>query len=227
MPVDLVRRTSPAERTAPVAVEDHGLRATTPAQRSFVTLYELLFARLCDFAARFLDWDAAQDAVQEAMCDILLRWPDVATERPSVSFFFRAVRNQIAVMRRRGYREALRLGRFLREVLRWSRSTRLPDVALEHAELAGLIDDTVAAMPERCREVWLLVREYELTYEQASQVLDLSLKTVKQHMTRAQRLLRKVLIDAGYHEAALRKPKTSRALPKASAVKNARGTARG
>jgi RNA polymerase sigma-70 factor (ECF subfamily) len=195
----LVKREAPP---ALVKTEDYSLGATTAQEQSYRNIYEMLFPRLCDFAERFLDREDARDVVQDAMRDIWERWPIVSAEERTIAFFFRAVRNQIAFYRRSEHRERLRLGRYLRRLTRRSHQRLLPDAQLEREELAAIIDATVAGMPERCREVWVLVRENELTYEQASHAMDVAPLTAKKHMTRAQRILRETLSDAGYRDAA-------------------------
>jgi RNA polymerase sigma factor (sigma-70 family) len=213
----LARRSAPTALVKTVEAEDYVLPAITAQEKSFEAIYELLFAPLTDFAARYLGRDGAKDAVQVAMWEIWGRWELVALERPSASFFFRAVRNQVVDARRRKRREMARLGRFLAEMT-WLSRSRMPDIQLERAELAALIDATLAAMPERCREVWVLVHENDLTYAQTAESLALSPVTVRRHMMRAQSLVREALTDAGYQEAALQLPRTPHALPPASAV---------
>jgi RNA polymerase sigma factor (sigma-70 family) len=212
-----------SESAALVKAEDHTLAATTEQEQRFVVLHELLFPRLCDFAAFFLRPDDALDAVHEAMCDIWLRWRDLAPKQPGVPFFVRAVRNQIVLTQRRERFDRLRLRRFFHYVTRQSPSWPAPDAELESAELAAIIDATVASMPPRCREVWTLVRANEMTYEEAADALELSVVTAKRHMTRARALLRGALIDAGYGEAAgaLLKPVT-KLLPTKAAEGDAR-----
>jgi RNA polymerase sigma-70 factor (ECF subfamily) len=217
----VVRRATPTALVDVIEPEEYNLPAITPAERSFVAVYELLFPPLTDFAARYLGRGDAPDAVQEAMFDIWMRWPVVAIDRPGASFFFRAVRNQVALAQRRATREAARLADYLYRSAP-PRITSPADADLEHAELALVIESTVAAMPQRCREVWALVREHDLTYDQAAESLEISPVSVRRHMMRAQSLLRTALTDAGYRDAALRSPKTLHALPPASAAEEER-----
>src|SRR5918992_1070292 len=120
----------PAQRSESavlVKVEDHTLAATTEQEQRFVVLYDLLYTRLCDFAACFLRDDDALDAVHEAMCNIWSRWNDLAPKRPGVPFFVRAVRNQIVRTQRRERFDRLRLRRFFHYVRWQSPSWPAPD----------------------------------------------------------------------------------------------------
>jgi RNA polymerase sigma-70 factor (ECF subfamily) len=198
--MSLVKR---AEPSAPVATEDYGLTASTAAEKSYCAAYESLFPRLCDFAERFLDPDDARDVVQDTMQELWERWPVISMDRPSIAFFFRAVRNRIANARRSGHRERVRLARYLSSLTRRSRRRTRPDALLEQQELAAVLDAAIAGLPARCREVWMLIRENGLTYEEAADAMDVRAVSAKKHMTRAQALLREALSNAGYHDAAL------------------------
>jgi RNA polymerase sigma factor (sigma-70 family) len=200
-------RAAPANQPASaiagrVADVDLRLTASSEAEQAFVAVYDALFPRLCRFAERFLSPDDAEEAVQAAMLRIWNDWAVIALDRPGVPFFFHAVRNQIIDARRAAKAQRGVLGEYLYDWTRRSRRDR-PDVQLEQAELAGIIDATVAGLPERCREAWVLVRDSSLTYEGAATAMAIAPATAKKHMTFAQRALREALTDAGYREAAI------------------------
>jgi RNA polymerase sigma-70 factor (ECF subfamily) len=62
----------------------------------------------------------------------------------------------------------------------------------EHAndEMAMAIRVAVASLPDRCREIFLLSREQNMTYAEIAKVLGLSIKTVETQMGRALKALR-------------------------------------
>jgi RNA polymerase sigma-70 factor (ECF subfamily) len=184
-----------------IATVDYTLAATTTLERKFSDVYRLLFERLCAFARRFLDPDPAEDVVNEAMSSIWDRWSEGKIDPHSARFFFRAVRNRIAVTRMREHRELVRMGTYLYLLKTWYQPLRRPDAEIERAELATVIDDTVVAMPMRCRTVWLLVNENNMTYDEVAAELKITQTTARRHMSRAQRLLREALFDAGYVES--------------------------
>jgi RNA polymerase sigma-19 factor, ECF subfamily len=203
-----VRRSAPTDLVK--VVEAAELRPTaTPEQRQrFEALYRLLFPRLFAFAQRSLDRNGAFDAVQEAIADIWSRWPDVVREKPSSSFFFAAVRNQVATAIKRMPNEAVPFSQLADELPEWPLgSTSSPGAELERAEFAAIAEATVATMPKRCREVWVSMRENGMRYTQVAGALGLTEVTVRRHMMRALQLLHEALADAGYREAIAPPPK--------------------
>jgi RNA polymerase sigma factor (sigma-70 family) len=188
--------------SAHVGTVDYTLPVTVEQERAFVTLYEALFPRLVAFARRFLEDADAADVVQQTMAEAWDRWPLLSIDRPDAAFFFRAVRNRIANHRRGSHRENRRLAEYLSDLGRRVRKESAPDARLEQAELAAVIEATVAGLPERCREAWLLVRENEFTYKQAADAMEVSMRTATNHLVIASGRLREALTDAGYREAA-------------------------
>ena len=62
--------------------------------------------------------------------------------------------------------------------------------SLEHKELLQQINSIVATLPEKCREVYKLSREENLSHKEIAEKLNISTKTVENHMTRALSQLR-------------------------------------
>jgi RNA polymerase sigma-70 factor (ECF subfamily) len=70
-------------------------------------------------------------------------------------------------------------------------STVLIDKQLEYAELSKQVNALIDRMPAKRKQVFVLVREYGLSYEEVSQRLGISKLTIKKHMNEALRFLRK------------------------------------
>jgi len=67
--------------------------------------------------------------------------------------------------------------------------------ALSHTDLGGAIRDAIDALPEVFREVVELVEVQQLSYQEASTVLDVPVGTVRSRLFRARRLLQQSLIE--------------------------------
>ena len=204
----ILRKSAPP---ALVAVEDYRLPATTEQERRYEELYRLLFPRLLTYARGYVSRDDAEDVVHEAMIDIWWRWALIELEGDPTPFFFAAVRQQIGKLGERAqcHERLLSTGDY-HGVGEWSVRATALEAEHDRAELGRIIDSTVAAMPQRPRAAWMLVRENELTYEQAAQSLDIAPVSMKQLITRAQRLLREALVEAGYRLSTHILPRRSR-----------------
>jgi RNA polymerase sigma-70 factor (ECF subfamily) len=66
---------------------------------------------------------------------------------------------------------------------------------LDMAELSACVNRAVYELPERARQVFLLIRQHHMSYAQAAEVMRISPKTVENHMARAFAGLRAALED--------------------------------
>ena len=64
---------------------------------------------------------------------------------------------------------------------------------IEHKELAGQIKAAVDVLPEKCRQVFKLSREEQLSHKEIAHQLHISTKTVENHLNKALRQLRNAL----------------------------------
>jgi RNA polymerase sigma-70 factor (ECF subfamily) len=189
---------APAELIATV---DYALAATTDLERKCSQVFELLRPQLYAFARRYLDPDAAEDAVQDTMISCWRRRHQVFVPGRTTSFFFRVLKNRIGTLRLRERRRLVRMDKYRYHLQTFYEPVDPVDKALEDGELATILERTLAKMPLRCRTVWLLVRENGMPYREAATTMGLALPTVKGHMTRAQTLLREEFFQAGYRES--------------------------
>ena len=118
---------------------------------------------------------------------------DMTWENPNVakSYLFTAVRNAaLSYLRHQGVAKRLEQEAI---PLFAPRPVASPDRELHVSELAEALQRAVARLPERCRLVFTLSREQELTYAEIAELLEISPKTVEMQMGRAYRALRKYL----------------------------------
>ena len=61
---------------------------------------------------------------------------------------------------------------------------------LEFQECKKRIDSTMASLPQKCRQVFTLSREYDYSYKDISGNLGISVSTVEKHISKALKVLR-------------------------------------
>ncbi|WP_298367448.1 RNA polymerase sigma-70 factor [uncultured Lutibacter sp.] len=65
-----------------------------------------------------------------------------------------------------------------------------PATKLMHKELVEHINSVVDSLPKKCREIYILSREEQLSHKEIAQKLNISTKTIESHITRALKTLR-------------------------------------
>jgi len=166
---------------------------------AFDALVRAHYGRLCNFAHRYVDSrDVAEDIVQDVFAR-LWRQHDAFDVRDPLPYLYQAVRNRAVTYRRqRVVRDRWREQQTLRDDDRQEPDTAS---AVEVADLAEAVRRAIDALPERCRLVFTMSREQDLTYAEIARALGISVKTVETQMGRALKALRTLL--AGYLSVAL------------------------
>ncbi len=68
-------------------------------------------------------------------------------------------------------------------------------LSVQARELEGRLEQALAKLPERCREVFVLSRKEQLKYAEIAAVMNISVKTVENQMGKALRILHEELRD--------------------------------
>jgi RNA polymerase sigma-70 factor (ECF subfamily) len=167
------------------------MAADHPPTADFDSAFEALvrahYERLGNLAYRYLKSDAAaEDAVQEVLLKVWRRREVVNLANP-LPYLYHAVRNEclMALRRRR----------------RWAMSDldAQPlecEAGVSDAEIVDLeaaIARAVNALPDRCRLIYTMHREQDLSYAEIAGILGISPKTVENQMGRALKALRERL----------------------------------
>src|SRR6185436_20152006 len=128
------------------------------------------YARLCNFATRYVNSrETAEDIVQEVFLAIWQRNTQFEYAEP-LSYLYRAVMNRAVMhLRQRRVRD-----RWRDQVVAVAQTEGEPADArisddLELAELTRAVAEVIGALPERCRLIFTMSRQQDLTYQQIAQ----------------------------------------------------------
>lgn len=161
------------------------------AEARFDALVLAHYDGLCNFAARLLrSNDVVEDIVQDVFLVIWQKRLVFRYDDP-LPYLYQAVRNRVVMHSRRQQ---------VRD--RWLDKSasvepvKSPDDAAARvvcSDLAREIAAAVDALPERCRLVFTMSREQDLSYAEIARALDVSVKAVEGQMSRALKQLREQL----------------------------------
>lgn len=136
------------------------------------------------------DAGLAEDLVQEVFLELWRKRSGI-----QIQISFRAYLRRAAVNKTLNYLRDQRLPISDEEHLPFQLASSTPqaDETLETSELKEEIDRAISALPERCRQVFVLSRFEELSAKEIADLLDISPKTVENQMTKALKSLREWL----------------------------------
>lgn len=162
-------------------------------EQAFEALFRTHYEALCNFVEpRVGSPEVAEDLVQNVFLNLWRRRQDWEPRTTLQAYLFGAARNE--AIKYRKHRQVRRdWKREKKKEKTHGESEFDPGEDLKHRELNRAVQECVSELPERRREVYLLSRQYGLTYEEIAGVMDISPSTVDNQMVKALESLRKNL----------------------------------
>ena len=175
------------------------------SDNDFTRVYLDTYKDLCLLALRYVHLaGVAEDIVQEAFSKVLVRRPDLFRQEEGSqvrAYMWRVVRNKSIDWCRRnsGRFYSLEDGLLESELSLLIDELIAPDSynAYDYSLAVTTIDDAVASLPPRAREVFLLRRKEELSNKEVAQKLGISIKAVEKQVTLSLKRIRQALHDKG------------------------------
>jgi len=155
--------------------------------QNFERLFRDFFPPLMAFARKILgDEDDAREVVHQVFINLWEKRAEVDLSSSLKSYLFTSVHNRSLNV--------------IRDRKKFS-SEEVPEVAgewdvsaqIESMELEEKIRESIASLPEKCREIFELNRFSGLKYSEIASQLGISVKTVENQMTKALKILREQL----------------------------------
>ena len=161
-------------------------RLATGDEKALTILYQQYWQCLFVAAHHVLkDTDACEDIVQEIFLQLWQKRCDLQVRESLKAYLLAAVRYQVfRCLRKKALQQELPL--HITEKLQ----TADPVNDLQHKNLQEQVNAVVAILPEKCRQIYRLSREEELSHKEIALRLQISTKTVENQITIALRRLR-------------------------------------
>ena len=150
-------------------------------------LFRLYYAPLCSHVIRFVySKQVAEDIVGDIFCRF---WDDRIFQKINTSYrayLFKSVRHSAYNYIKS---QLSRTSAFERPAA--GQDCPDPCEILQYDELYQVLDETINSLPQQCKKVFILSRMENKRYQEISQELDISVKAIEAHISKALRILRK------------------------------------
>jgi RNA polymerase sigma-70 factor (ECF subfamily) len=157
----------------------------------FGQVFNTYYERLCNYANTFLNnMDEAEEMVQGTFLTLWEKRDVIEIHTSVKSYLYQAVHNQSL---NRIKHEKVRQTHAGRVLVTHAVSTGPGDEKLIADELEMKINEAVQSLPDQCRRVFQLSRFENLTYNEIAEQLEISVKTIENHMGKALRTMRQQL----------------------------------
>lgn len=161
----------------------------------FEQLFTDYFERMCCFARAYVgDWEVARELAQETFVKFWEIRETLAEDSDVEALLFTITRNHAL-----NYLKHLSVrARYSRLSERQYLESQLNLMSLEdlqidqifNKELQNRLNQAISDLPDRCREVFLMSRNFDMSYSEIAQQLQISVRTVENHISEALKKLR-------------------------------------
>jgi RNA polymerase sigma-70 factor, ECF subfamily len=161
--------------------------------KTFEMAFRTHYNSLCNYAYTFVsDHDEAEEVVQSTFINFWEKHTEISISHSLKAYLYRAVRNTCL--------NKLKHEKIKREHEKYVLTFANPGVdsttqSVMKNELEQKIAEALTKLPEQCRLVFSLSRFEDLKYNEIAEQLDISVKTVENHMGKALRIMREQLKD--------------------------------
>ncbi len=175
--------------------QDNTTRIVMITEQLMQQLFTEHYKGLCLFARQYIyDNEKSEDIVQDVFLNIWEKKELNASGTQIKSYLYTSVRNRCL--------------NYIRDHKKFNDNVEVAHIEnahehnrVEYRELEHLIKDSIASLPEKCREVFEMSRFREMKYQEIADALGISIKTVEAQMSKALKVLREKL--SGYSNGLL------------------------
>jgi RNA polymerase sigma-70 factor (ECF subfamily) len=160
-------------------------------ESAFEMIFRSYYQPLCRYAYSFLeDKEEAEEVVQSAFITIWEKRKSLDIQTSLKSYLYRMVRNACLNVIKH---EKIKQQHVTHELTVADTSNESVTQKVYATELELKISEAMKTLPEQCRLVFQLSRFEELKYQEIADQLQISVKTVENHMGKALKLMREQL----------------------------------
>jgi RNA polymerase sigma-70 factor, ECF subfamily len=161
-------------------------------KNSFEILFRTYYASLCQFSRKYVkDKDDCEEIVQGFFMKLWDKREELDINASVKNYLFSSIRNRCLNYIKH---EKIKL-EYQSEIIKNPDSQFDTTNFIMEVDLIDRIDQSIAALPDRRREIFVLSREHGLKYREIADQLGISIKTVETQMGQALKELREKLKD--------------------------------
>jgi len=135
------------------------------------------------------DKEVCEEIVQDVFVDIWNKRKDIEIKVSLKSYLYACVRYKVFSQFRTNKIRRVELFEDLDRRIQYT----TPETKIMHDELKDHVNLIVESLPEKCKRVYVLSRNEQLSHKEIADQLGISVKTVENHITNALRVLRAAL----------------------------------
>ena len=162
-------------------------------EKAFEQVFNANYKNLHSYAFTILkNEEDAEEMVQQIFFKLWERSENLSISGPIAAYLYRAVHNECLNFLKH---QKVRAGHQMHVAYSMKNSSEQEKGKMMARELENKFREALNELPEQCRTVFQLSRFEEMKYREIADKLDISVKTVENHMGKALKFLRTKLVD--------------------------------
>lgn len=158
-------------------------------EKAYDFLMETFYKKLCSYARSLTsDKDKAEDIVQNVMVSIWTNRKKINYNISISSYLYKSVYNEFIAQFRKNAKVLYLEKKYIEAI-----DLVIENESLDIDRLMTIVNKEINNLPTKCKEVFILNKKEGLTHTEISEHLNISIKTIEDHMTRAFKILNKKL----------------------------------
>lgn len=160
---------------------------------AFAELYDRYWGLLINLAyQRLKSRESAEELVQDLFVNLFIRRQEIKPQTTLEAYLKTALRNQVfrAYHSHQAHQKNLTALMSAKQIV-----PSMPDELMEVKQLREKIDKVAERLPDKCREVFIMSRFEQRSHQDIAEKLNISVSTVKKHLTKALNILRTEIKD--------------------------------
>lgn len=144
---------------------------------SFTILYEQQYERLFRFALHFVpDPEDCEDILADVFVAVWSNWDSLKKVDHLNSYLYTSIKNRcLKMLNKQNHFEE-----YIEDLhIHLSIDPTTPETILHSEEVKKVIENALNQLPKRCKLIFLMLKEEDLTYKEVADVLGISEKTVQ------------------------------------------------
>lgn len=160
-------------------------------KKAFRFFFEKYYTELCNLVNLYIRNEIiAEEIVQDIYIYLWEKKGKIQIESSVKAYLLRASKNKsLNYLRNEKTRQIIQ--EKLTEVS--ESSFEMPSNSLDEGQLREIIENAIKSLPEKCREIYRLAKEKEMSYKEIAEKMGISVKTVENQMGIALKKLRNQL----------------------------------
>ena len=173
--------------------EQIALRLSKRDEAAFEQVFKTHYKNLHAYAFTILkDEDEAEEMVQQVFFKLWERSEYLSFSGSIAAYLYRAVHNESLNFIKH---QKVKAGHQLHVAYSMKNKSEQAQSKMIRKELESKFREALNELPEQCRTVFQLSRFEDMKYKEIADKLDISVKTVENHMGKALKILRTKLVD--------------------------------